>query len=225
MTVVTARSGRRSSSAPAFAVAVLALVVAFAGGAFAATKIDGKTIKKGTVASKQVKNGSLTGTDVKDGSIAKADLDGATVAALQGPAGPQGPAGTSMLGQTIPSGTTVSGGFGISGYNAGPAGTVYTTYVELPLPAQQEINDPEILSAPGSGYANPDAACSGSRLAPTAPAGKVCLYSGWGFQFGAVTGSQLANPMSPTYHFKVRVEASTANAQFGVEGVWAYTAP
>ena len=124
------------------------------------------------------------------------------MAGLQAPAGPQGKQGVpgpSMLSQTIPSGTTVRGGIGIAGYNAGPVGTVYTTYIDLPLPTTQELHDSDFMSAPSSGYANPNDACSGSRLNPTAPPGKVCLYSSNSLQVASVTGSQQAGPMSPTY--------------------------
>lgn len=59
-------------------VALLALAVALSGTAYAAAKINGKNIKKGTVASKQIKDKSLLGRDIKDGTVANADIaDGA----------------------------------------------------------------------------------------------------------------------------------------------------
>lgn len=73
---------------PSMVVALIALVVALSGTAYAAATINGKNIKKGTITSKQVKDKSLTGTDIKDGSILKADLSSSV-----GTIGPQGPKG------------------------------------------------------------------------------------------------------------------------------------
>jgi hypothetical protein len=70
------------------AIALLALVVALGGPAEAKKLINGKHIKKGTIASKQLKDnsvtaidvqdGGLTGTEIQDGSLAGGDVtDGA----------------------------------------------------------------------------------------------------------------------------------------------------
>jgi hypothetical protein len=78
---------------PAGVLALIALVLALAGGAFAAK--PGKKLPKDSVTSKQVVDGSLTGADVADGSLSPSDFSG-SVAGPQGPAGPQvqrGPAG------------------------------------------------------------------------------------------------------------------------------------
>ena len=76
----------KSSSAPAYVIAVLALIVAFGGGAFAATQlpknsVGAKQLKKNSVTAKKVKNGSLLAADFKKGQL---------------PAGPRGPAGQAV---------------------------------------------------------------------------------------------------------------------------------
>ncbi|MCX6396772.1 MAG: hypothetical protein NTV23_09830 [Propionibacteriales bacterium] len=58
---------------PATLIAVLALVIATSGTAYAIV-ITGKQIKDGTVGSVDIKNGSLGGVDVKNSSIGAADL-------------------------------------------------------------------------------------------------------------------------------------------------------
>ncbi|WGX99350.1 hypothetical protein [Nocardioides sp. L-11A] len=64
-------------------VAVLALVVAMSGGAYAAGKITGKQIAKNAISSKHL----------KDGQVTAADLSADAKAAAAGPAGPRGAAG------------------------------------------------------------------------------------------------------------------------------------
>jgi hypothetical protein len=76
---------------PALVVSVLALVLALAGGATAATLITGA----------QIKNGSITGRDVKDKSLTAKDFKGS----LRGADGPQGATGpTGAPGQIGPAG-------------------------------------------------------------------------------------------------------------------------
>lgn len=63
----------------ALLVAVLALGVP----SEAAAKINGRLIKKGTVASKQLKDGDITGIDLRDGSVTGADLTAGSVGTPQ----------------------------------------------------------------------------------------------------------------------------------------------
>ena len=55
-------------------VSIFALVVATSGASYAAVKIDGGDIAKGTVTSKQIANETIKSVDVKDGSLAAEDL-------------------------------------------------------------------------------------------------------------------------------------------------------
>ncbi|MGK2877144.1 MAG: hypothetical protein ACSLFF_00985 [Solirubrobacterales bacterium] len=72
------RFSAKLTPSPSMVVAMIALVVALSGSAYAAVTINGKNIKKGTVASKQIKNGT----------IIKADLS--KKLSVTGPQGPQG---------------------------------------------------------------------------------------------------------------------------------------
>ena len=61
-------------------VATLALVFALGlSGAYAASKIGSKDIKKGAIKSKAIKDGTITGKDIKDRAVGPADLAPATV--------------------------------------------------------------------------------------------------------------------------------------------------
>ncbi|MCW3002480.1 MAG: hypothetical protein JWQ20_1778 [Conexibacter sp.] len=94
---------------PSLVLSVVALVLAGAGGATAAsTLITGKQVKNSSLTGADIKNGSLAGDDIRNGSLAGDDLASASVgpakltdallaqiakAATPGPAGATGPAG------------------------------------------------------------------------------------------------------------------------------------
>jgi hypothetical protein len=80
---------------PSLVIAVLALVLACSGGAFAASSyITGKQIKDSSVTGADIKNKSLTTADFKGKLFGQDGLDGKDGApGPQGPAGPQGPQG------------------------------------------------------------------------------------------------------------------------------------
>lgn len=82
---------RRFKPSPAMVVALLALVVALGGSAFAAGYVVTRSsqIKDGAVTGQDVKNGSLTGADVKSRSLVASDFKDS----VRGPVGPQGPKG------------------------------------------------------------------------------------------------------------------------------------
>lgn len=63
---------------PATLIAVLALLVATGGTAYAIV-ITGAQIKDGTVTTADIKNGSLAGADVKDGSLSGFDIKNSTI--------------------------------------------------------------------------------------------------------------------------------------------------
>lgn len=69
---------KRFTPSPSMVVACIALCVALSGTAYAAAKINGKNIKKGTITSTQIKDKSILGKDIKDKTITGADIkDGA----------------------------------------------------------------------------------------------------------------------------------------------------
>lgn len=59
---------------PAMVVAVVALIAAIGGSAYAATKIDTEDIANNAVTARQVENGTLKGKDFKDGGLTGKDL-------------------------------------------------------------------------------------------------------------------------------------------------------
>ena len=109
------RFSAKLTPSPSMVVAMIALVVALSGSAYAAVTINGKNIKKGTITAKQVKDKSLTGTDikdasitgkdVKDASIGSGDLDAGAKAALTGPKGDAGTPGTARAYAQVDQGT------------------------------------------------------------------------------------------------------------------------
>jgi hypothetical protein len=68
---------------PTTVIAVIALIAACTGTAFATKAISGKAIKDNSITGKDIKKDSLTGQDVKESSLSLP----------AGPRGPQGPAG------------------------------------------------------------------------------------------------------------------------------------
>ena len=70
---------KRFMPSPAMVIALVALTVALSGTAYAAAKINGKNIKKGTVSSTQIKDKSILGKDIKDKTITGADIGDGTV--------------------------------------------------------------------------------------------------------------------------------------------------
>ena len=67
--------------------------------------------------------------------------------------------------------------------NSPSTDTLTTTYandvqqvVQLPGPAPTELANGSVNFAPSADAADADAACAGTAVAPSAPAGKVCLY-------------------------------------------------
>lgn len=56
---------------PSLIISILALFIAIGGTSYAAVKINGKDIKKGTVAGKALKKNTVTGAKIKESSLAK----------------------------------------------------------------------------------------------------------------------------------------------------------
>ena len=125
-------------------VSVFALVVATSGSSYAAMKISGDDIAKGTITSKQIADDSLRGVDVKDGSLKVEDFGDELPA---GPAGPAGADGSDAVARWVlvgPDGTiqAQSGGF-----------TLVAGYPTLPNTAVPPAPD-NSLRANGNVYIN-----------------------------------------------------------------------
>ncbi len=103
-------SRKRALPSPSLALSLIAIVLACAGGAVAASKINGGEIKKGTVTSKQVKNQTLKEGDLKPSTVAA--LRGAPIDAYGASATAPlalGPS-TEVLSLELPAGSYVLGG-------------------------------------------------------------------------------------------------------------------
>lgn len=219
-------------------VATLALFIALgSGGAYAASKlIDGKTIKPGTIKGKQlaknavdakkIKNGSLTSADFKQGAV-PAGARGAT-----GPGGPAGPAGAAggkgdrglSAWDTIPANQTITGSW-MYDDTTGTANVDDNFLVPFGAKAPAGLAGENVnFAADGTAVTDDDdAACTGTVAAPTAPAGKVCLYLRTSGNITRAGGFAVAGP-TPN-GFGINVLGTADNADIFGEGTWAYTAP
>lgn len=202
----------------------LVALITGAAGAYAVNKVTSKQIAKSAIKSKHVRDGALTGTDVKDGSLSASDIGGGLPRGETGPAGakgeegPQGEPGTSVFDETIPSGETVYGTVGAQMPLA--AGKQYRVTESFPVPSAQVLDQDDVNFAAGSdGEDDPE--CTGSHAAPTAPPGKVCIYTS-----GLSGNGTLAGFGDGRFGFGYEVTSSGSNPDFvGIRGSWAYTAP
>ena len=141
-------------------------------------------------------------------------------------------------GGTIPSGATISGAWGGRYITAVPGAqqNSYLLTYGFPLPAPVKLTDADVQF--GANTAAPvgdaDPACTGSVADPTAPAGKVCIYSNEGpngtRSNSTLTGFKLSAAGVATdaddQGFAVRiVDAGGVPGTLRAEGTWAYTAP
>jgi hypothetical protein len=231
---------------PAMVIALIALIVALTGTSFASDAvsqisavINGKKIKKHSIAGKALKNNTLTGTQINESKLGKVpkakdadhatSADNATNAANAANAAALGGVGSAnyqtFTERSIPSGTTVTGAFGISlnATGSGTTNTVLTQGVSLPGTASAVLTDANVNFGAGSGAGDVDAACTGSAGNPTAPAGKVCLYLSGTLGIGtSVVGNAL--PVGGS-RYGFEVQATQADLATGVWGTWAYTQP
>lgn len=153
----------------------------------------------------------------------------------------------SFAGRGIPSGTTVTGAFGIGSNVTAtvtttvvdpedltpmtpPTATSTTTMtsdirqvVQLPGTAPADLSNGTVNFAAGGADADPS--CSGTATAPTAPAGKVCLYLSSAAGTGtAVDGQAIPGLAGSRSGFVVHATNATLG-ETGAFGTWAYTAP
>ena len=131
--------------------------------------------------------------------------------------------------RAIPSGVTVTGAFGI-GSNVTATGSTamandVVQVVQFPGTATGDLGNDLVNFAPGAGAGDADAACGGSAAAPSAPAGKVCLYLSASAGVDTVVDGEVV-PGLPGSRLGFAVHAvSPTTGVTGVYGTWAYTAP
>ena len=226
------------------AVSLIALAVASAGGATAASVL---------ITGKQVKNGSLTGADIKDKSLTARDIKGAAgpkgaqglqgIAGVTGPAGPQGVPGSSIFDGAVPTGKTIKGVWG-GEFRAAAANHRIIGGVSFPIPVSVPLETGTVrfgvLGVNGLANATIQAAtadaresagCSGNFREPTAPAGVLCAYVREGAVDNVEANSGLVLQVDGTvgsgaskYGFQWSFQSAVAGAT-RLEGTWAYTAP
>jgi len=229
---------------PSMVIACVALAVALSGPSVAATvrqaisgsqiannTLPGNRVKRGTLPGDRVAANSLTGRQINESSLAQvpsaATADVATSAAAAGNATQLGskPASAyrTFATQSIPSGTTVTGAFGFSQNFTGATSADVVQVVSLPGVASSDLSDATVNFASAAGAGDTDATCTGTSAAPTAPAGKVCLYLTARIGLGTtVTGEEIPNLTGSRAGFAVH--ASQSAGATGVFGTWAYTA-
>jgi hypothetical protein len=175
-----------------------------------AKKITGKNIKDSSVTTKDIRNGSLRSADFAPGQL---------------PAGPPGPAGPAAS-ATIPVGTTVTG---VLAYDTttNTQDVDEVLHVDLPGKARTALSDGTVNFAPdNAGFAtnDDDATCTGTFAAPTAPAGKVCIYARSASAFALVSGGvAFADDIWAKSGFDVTFKTNSDSSHVFFDASWAYT--
>lgn len=158
------------------------------------------------------------------------DIVGYYQPATSGPPGPAGPTGaTGATGprgfsawDTIPSGRSVTGTII---YDSQETTNTSTDAVGVDLPGIAPVPLTAVNFSASSSAGDGDATCTGSVNAPTAPAGKVCLYrlSSGGVNLTTLVGS--VGYLSTRSFFVTWNPNGTANGDEYLTATWAYTAP
>jgi hypothetical protein len=206
---------------------------AYAAGALPKNSVGAKQLKRNAVTSKKVKDGTLRAADFASGQLQAGPRGQVGPQGDRGPIGEQGPqgkegpegkegkqgaSGFSVLSGPPPSGTTMAGYFGDQMPLA--TGKKFTMGISFPIPLASG-QPAAVVFAPGVSGATTDATCEGNHNAPTAPPGKVCVYSKGSSGAGTPDISNVSQ-----VGFGIGVPASGGNPDFvGFNGVWAYTAP
>jgi hypothetical protein len=184
------------------------------------SSLTGAHLKNGSVTGADVKNGSVTGADVKNGSVTGADLADGTVGAADLEADAQ-----AVLDDRIPSGRTVTGVvyFDTSASGSGDYGVT----VSLPARAHAVLTNAIVnFRSDGSAlYADGEAGhqCSGSANAPTAPAGRVCVYRVASAE--GTTNVRAGEPFGKGSDRDFAVRWNDTGGDVFLTAVWAYSAP
>ena len=224
---------------PSMIVSVIAVIIALSASAFAATQITSRQIKDGSIQLKDLSRKAKQRLRTPGPRGPKGDKGDKGDKGNKGDQGDRGPAGASAFNTaTIPSGVTIRGAWG-GRYIAAVAGQQQNSYLlsySFPAKAPQKLRDSDVQF--GANTAGPvgdaDPACTGSVADPTAPPGKVCIYSNEGpngtRSNSTLTGFKLSAAGVKTdadaYGFEVRiVDAGTVPGTLRAEGTWAYTAP
>lgn len=212
-------------------VAIMALVIALAGTAYAASKLNStqkkeveKIAKKyagkpGAPGAQGAKGDTgAPGSSGSNGTNGTNGKDGAT--GLQGKQGEQGPQGKPgdpwTAGGTLPEGATETGAWAIRSQTAL---TAQTTGLSFTIPLESALGEEEVHIWYEADFAT---SCTGSIAEPTAPSGELCVY-------GDEAGSELLHVESLSDPSTKEKGASTSGAILSeilkgiMEGTWAVT--
>jgi Collagen triple helix repeat (20 copies) len=203
-------------------VGVIALVLALAGGAFAAgglTAVQKKQVIK--IAKQYAGQDGTPGAPGPQGPKGEPGAKGDTgpqgkqgETGQEGPEGPPGPTETAL-----PSGKTLTGSWGVKDINL----SVIWLNIHFPLRVEPDPFDAstapvEYIPAPGTASTSN---CPGSPGNPEALPGKICLYSS--SESNISVGGELVS--DGTSGFIQKFEAGDPTAQSFARGSWAVTAP
>lgn len=150
-----------------------------------------------------------------------------------GATGPDGPAGTTggtgargpVAWGAMPSGKTIRGVVMYSRYSPGSTG-----HVELPIEFSTPLPSTPSVSFSQDGISvttDDNPACTGTFAAPTAPAGRVCLYVDPGATLANLQAISGALPQDGTSKNVVYVDMTEVNTNTyaTITIAWAYTSP
>jgi hypothetical protein len=203
--------------------ALLALVLAIAGSSTAsALVVTGEDVKNGSLTGLDIKDSSLTGTDIRSASITGSDMktQSLTVNHLNSTA--LGTLTQHQYWDQIPSGRTVTGAWGYDG--SGSTGD-YQITVNLPGTTASNLTGSKVNMAPSVTATDDDAECSGSYAAPTAPAGKVCVYLWTAESDTTAMQASQANQMPNRAFIISWNDTALGSTDVYATGTWAYTQP
>ncbi len=198
-------------------------------------------IRNSTIRGRDVRNSTITGADVAANTVTGSDVNEGTLGTVPSATSANSASSASNAGNadnlggaapndyrrytgTIPSGKTVSGAWGLQQDNLADNESIFVT-VSFPVPAPTAPGAAAINFAPSASASDDDATCTGTATAPTAPAGKVCIYpgssnSGVDGLEGFIAGSGIR------HGFSIRgTTDGTAPVDADSRGTWAYTAP
>lgn len=202
----------------------LALAIALStGGAYAAGQVKTSDLANNAVTSTKIKNGavgsadlasnSVSSTKIKNGSIAAGDLQSGVNTVLR----------AGQPGAPLRSGTKLTGSF-YDYDKTGADGGYLVMNADFGGLTPSSLTDATVNFAPDSSdlTSDDDPTCTGSFVAPTAPAGKVCVYVGNISGLTGVDGETWSSSDVARRAFYV-YGAKTANATFSFYATWAYT--
>jgi hypothetical protein len=215
----------------AHAIALLALVLAMTGGAYAAARIGAKDIKRNAVRSRHILNGAVGVSDLsptvrsalsRRGPAGPVGPRGATgprgprgIRGLRGTTGPTGPAGP--VPETVPAGRTLRGTFAVAG-NAAAIGDQLDDAVTF----QYAAASPPAVHVIAAGAAAPSE-CPGTPATPAAAAGHLCVFVAEGsapIVFDPSQGRATGAGKASRYGFGVSLIAAAAGPT-QTAGTWA----